>query len=494
MRPVPKKLQILFVTAEVAPFSKAGGLADVASALPKAITRLGRQATIITPLYGCIDRKKIKLIDVAKDIKIEANGIKETFTLQKAKLIKPSIEVYFVNHYRLFGRRKKIYTYFDDAYRFLIFDLAVLEAIKIMEKKFDIVHCHDWHSGLIPNFLKLKNYRSEKLKNLSTVYTIHNLAFQGRFDHWKVQKKNRDMGINLPCFSPRRIRWINFARRGIKYADVISTVSAQYAKEILTPGYGEGLHHILRKRKGRLFGIMNGIDYEVFNPAIDPHIKVNYDLKSLDKKLKNKIALQKEFRLPINKKVPIIGMASRITEQKGFDLIREIMPHILKLNLQLVLVGGATKEYGGYFRYISRRHPKYVSAHLKFSIPVASRIYAGADMFLMPSRYEPSGLGQMISLRYGTISIVRKTGGLAETITNFSPITRKGNGFVFDTYDETELLVAIVRALETYKNKPIWQKLIKKGMKESYSWKIPAERYIRLYKLAIKLNKRKRGK
>jgi starch synthase len=492
--PTAKKLDILYVSAEVAPFSKAGGLADVAFALPRAVKRLGHDVAIITPLYGCVDRKKARLQDLVKDIKIEINGIKETFTLQKAKLLKPEIEVFFINHYRLFGRRRKIYNYYDDAYRFLVFDLAVLEAIKIMEKKFDIVHCHDWHSGLIPNFLKLKNYRSDKLKNLSTIYTIHNLAFQGRFDHWRIQKKNRDVGSGLPCLAPRKIRWINFARRGLRYADAVSTVSAQYAKEILTPEYGEGLHLFLERHQSKIFGIMNGIDYEVFNPAIDPYIKVKYDIKSLAEKIKNKLALQKEFKLPVNEKIPIIGMASRITEQKGFDLIRGIMPHLLKLNLQLILVGGATKEYGEYFRYISRKYPKLIAAHLKFSVPIASRIYAGADFFLMPSRYEPSGLGQMISLRYGTIPIVRKTGGLAETITNFSPLTRKGNGFVFDTYDETELLVAIVRALETYKNKPIWQRLIKKGMKESYSWKIPAERYVRLYKLAIKLNKRRRRK
>jgi len=494
-----KKLNIAFVSGEVAPFSKTGGLGDVLYALPKAINNIKKavgKIVVFTPLYGCIDRKKYPMEDVRKDIKIKFNGKIYTFSLQKHQL--EGIDVFFINHYEFFGRRRKLYMYRDDNIRFMLFDLAVIESLKFLyrSQKFlaDVIHLHDWHSGLIPNYLKIKYKNSKIFKNCALVYTIHNLAFQGRFNHWHVAKKNKDKGEGLPPTAPRKIHWINFVRRAIKYADIISTVSENYAKEIVTPEFGEGLHHILKRREQekRLFGIINGVDYDVFNPALDKNLVVNYDIGSIHKKKDNKLVLQKEFHLPRNPKIPIIGIASRITEQKGFDLIKKIINHLVKMNLQIVIVGSGDKYYRRYLERWSRRYPKVIGAHLRFSEKIASRIYAGADMFLMPSRYEPCGLGQMISLRYGTIPIVRDTGGLTDTITNFSPITKKGNGFVFKTYDETKLLIAIVRAIETYKNKNLWEHLQRKAMHESFSWKLPAQGYLRLYRRAIKINREKK--
>jgi starch synthase len=307
---------------------------------------------------------------------------------------------------------------------------------------------------------------------------------------WEVKQKDQDDGKNgFPDFENKKaVDNINFAKRGIIYSDMVNTVSEQYAKEIMQKDFGQDLHSILLKRykEKKFYGIVNGIDYKEYNPKTDPGLKANYDYNSLDKKIINKKHLQEQFGLEVDENIPVIAMATRITEQKGFDLIIEIIDALLRLDMQLILVGNADSRYKKIFKKLSEKNPKKVAAHLEFETKKITRIYAGSDMFLMPSRFEPCGLGQMISLRYGSIPIVRETGGLSDTITDFNPETEKGNGFVFRTYDPNDLLVAIARALENYKHKDTWMKLVKNGMQESFSWEVPAKKYVILYRKSLR--------
>ncbi|MCK4891979.1 MAG: glycogen/starch synthase [Candidatus Pacebacteria bacterium] len=487
-----KALKILFVTTDLSPFSKAGGLGDVSCSLPKALLKAGLNIRIIMPRHGVIDEKKhnIKLIKDNLKVKIIKNT-EINFRIKKGNLTK-ELPVYFIDKFKYFGGRNKIYGYKDENQRFMFFNFAVFEAIRNMNNWVpDIIHCNDWHNGLIPYLLKTKFSKEEILKKTKTIFTIHNLTFQLGKNWWEIDKKEQDDGVSkLPDFKDRyKIDRINFAKRGILSADIINTVSEKYAEEIIQKKFGQDLYNILlvKHQEKRFFGIINGIDYKEYNPQTDPGLWINYDHNSLQKKVINKMKLQEDFGLEIDDDVPLIAMATRITEQKGFDLILEIIDALLRLNMQLILIGSADSDYKKIFKKLSKKNPKKVATHLKFETKKITRVYASSDMFLMPSRFEPCGLGQMISLRYGSIPIVRETGGLSDTITNYNPRTKNGNGFVFKTYDPQDLLVAIVRALETYKYKEDWRNLAKKGMQESFSWEVPAKKYNILYKKAINL-------
>ncbi len=492
---MPKQLKIASISAEIAPFAKAGGQADVARSLPKALHRLNHEVVAIMPLHGVIDVKKYNLKKYAENIpiKIDDKNVRHANFWQGELM--PGLPVFFVEHYHHFGKYKFIYGSQDDNRRFLFFSLAALKLLTLMNFKPDIVHCHEWHTGLIPYFLKKRFRNNSFFKDTATLFTIHNLAFQMGQDWWTVPPEKKDYGHSrLPLFSDKEaISCINFAKRAILYADVINTVSEQYAQEIITKEFGQDLHRILLNRKDRLFGIINGIDYFDFNPATDPGLHKNYDFNSLHKKEKNKHFLQKEFNLPETPGVPLIGMVSRITEQKGFDLIMEIIEPLMRQDLQLVLVGGGEKRYEKYFRKITKKYSKKVGSHLIFDTKKASQIYAGSDMFLMPSRFEPCGLGQLISLRYGSVPIVSAVGGLVDTVTDYNPKTKKGNGFVFKRYDSRDLLIAITRALETYKYDDSWHDLVVVGMHKSYSWEIPAKKYVKLYRLALRYSEGKKS-
>ena len=487
-----KPLKIVIVSSEVDPFSKTGGLADVARSLSKALKGLGHKIIVITPLYGTIDKKKHHLKQIFKDIEIEI----DSQTTLKASYwqgeLMNKLPIYFIDNGEYFSQKSYIYGSREENARFLFFDLAVIKLIELLNFMPDVIHCHDWHTGLIPYFIKKRLSQNPIFKKVASVFTIHNLSFQMGNSWWEVPQEKKDDGhSDLPSFGSKELKFINFARRGILYSDLVNTVSETYAEEILKAEFGQGLNRILRakNKKGRFFGIINGIDQADYNPATDPGLAANYTQKTLSKMIENKIFLQKKFNLPQNPDIPILGMVTRITEQKGFDLLIKIIDTLLRLNLQLVLVGGGNKHYEKFFRKLSKKNPKKVAAHLEFEAKYATQIYAGSDMFLMPSRFEPCGLGQLISLRYGSVPIVRATGGLLDTITDFNPKTGKGNGFVFKTYHPQDFLVAIVRGLETYKYKDVWQKLIKNGMKQSFSWEIPARKYVRLYRKAVKINK-----
>ncbi|MEA2097895.1 MAG: glycogen/starch synthase [Patescibacteria group bacterium] len=493
---MPKPLRILFVTTDLSPFCKAGGLGDVSRSLPKALSKIGHDVRIIMPCHGIIDEKKYKIKLVQDSLKVNiSKSIKINFRIKKGNLTK-ELPVCFVDKFKYFGGRNKLYGYKDENQRFMFFSFAVFEAIRNMDGWVpDIIHCNDWHNGLIPYLLKTKFFKEEIFKKTRTVFTIHNLTFQFGKDWWTINKKEQDDGISkLPDFKDNnKIDKVNFTKRGIISADIVNTVSEQYAEEVMQKKFGQDLDGILllRHQEKKFFGIINGIDYKEYNPQTDPGLWKNYDYNSLEKKVINKMKLQEEFGLEINDDIPVIAMVTRITEQKGFDLILEIINALIRLEMQLILIGNADSYYKKIFKKLSKKNPKKVATHLKFKTKKVTTVYAGSDMFLMPSRFEPCGLGQMISLRYGSVPIVRKTGGLSDTITNYNPQTKKGNGFVFKTYDPKDLLVAVTRALETYKYKKDWQVLTKKGMQESFSWEVPARKYILLYKKAINSKREK---
>lgn len=492
-----KSLKILFVTTDMAPFSKAGGLGDVSRSLPKAISKMGHDIRIMMPRHGVIDEKLNKIELATDNLKVRMKDKVEIDFRIKKGMLDSKLPVYFIDKYRFFGGRSKLYGYEDENQRYMFFSFAVLKALENIEGWTpDVIHCNDWQTGLIPYLLKAGFNKKEKLKKIKTIFTIHNLTFQMGLDWWKIDKKEQDDGVSeIPDFKDKhKIDRVNFMKRAILSSDIVNTVSEQYAKEITQEKFGQGLHDILaiKEAKKEFFGIMNGIDYKEYNPKTDGRIAENYDENDFEiKKPINKKRLQKEFGLEENENIPVVAMASRITEQKGFDLILEIINVLLRLKLQLAIVGSADPKYRKAFKKLARNNPKKVAAHLEFDKESITKVYAGSDMFLMPSRFEPCGLGQMISLRYGSIPVVRETGGLSDTITNYDPETGIGNGFVFKTYNPKALLVAMVRALENFKFRRSWHELVKKGMKESFSWEVPAQKYVMLYNKAIKRKENK---
>jgi len=480
--PKRKPLTIVFASAEIAPFSKTGGLGDVAGSLPPAIQEQGQSLHVFTPLHYVTDVKKHGLKRIKWRLPITIGDKKLFFNIWQGKL-NNNVPVYFIDHYDLFRKRHNLYGYPKDGnYRYYFFNKAILEAVKILKIKPRVIHCHDWHVGLIPNLIHSQEYGSY-FSNTATVITIHNILFQQAVHSQSLYQK--DNGLGLPKETIREIKKLNFLLRGILNADAISTVSQQYAEEIQTPAFGNGLEEHLYRRRKRLFGILNGIDYNHFDPRHDEHIAHKYHLSDLYKKRRNKSFLQDKLGLDVDDNVPIIGMATRITEQKGFELLFDIIDQLMTMHLQIAIVGSGDDEYEKLIAKYNKKYPKKIGVHLEFSESVASHIYAGSDMFLMPSRFEPCGLGQMIALRFGTIPIVHKVGGLAETIKDYNPSRKTGNGFTFTHYTSMDMLSAIIRALETFKYRDRWDKLMRSSMKQSYSWELPAEQYIKLYRFAI---------
>ncbi len=485
-----KKIRIAHLASEISPYSQTGGLADVVRSLPRALNRLGHQVIVISPFYKFIKKQNLPLEDLSQAVSLSFADYRFDFSFKKV-MSPDKYPVFFVVQEELFSSRNEIYNCPDNGLRFLFFNLACLELLKILKFSPDIIHCHDWHTGLAPYFLKTIYQKEPVFEKTAALFTIHNLFFQGAFDFWQVPQEKRDDGGDLSKMEEDKFKWVNFARRGIMFADLINTVSERYAKEILTPEFGCGLDNLLQKRKEKLYGIINGIDYKVFNPNFDSEIYVNYDFDSFERKVENKIAFQQEFGLLTDKRIPLIGLAHRLSEQKGFDLLLKILDNFLKLNLQIAIVGTGEEEYVETLKNFRKRHPKKFVFITPFKEDWARKIYAASDVYLLPSRFEPCGLSQIVSLRYGSIPIVRAIGGLGETISNYNPETGRGNGFIFHHYEEKELLMAIVRALENYKRKSAWQKLAKRAMRETYSWNLPAKRYIALYKKAVKIHNTK---
>ena len=468
-------MKILFASAEAYPLAKVGGLGDVAGSLPKALRDLGHDVRIVMPRYATI---------AASDKGLGTFSVAIGGADHEARLRTSNIEdvpVYLVDFTPLFDR-PKVYEYPDDGQRFAFFGRAILDLLPVAGWWPDIVHLNDWHSALAAAYLKTTFSGDARYRTIGCVITIHNLQHQGLF--------GRDLfewtGLPAETWNPEGVEFygkMNFLKAGIVYADKVTTVSPTYAAEIQTPEYGYNLDGLLRSRTGKLSGILNGIDYAVWNPAKDPNIAATYTKSTLDRKTENKASLQKEVGLPASPPAPLIGIVSRVTEQKGFSLLIPAIPDILRLGAQIVLLGTGEKVYEEPLERLSATKTGVV-AYLKYDEVLAHRIYAGSDFFLMPSKFEPCGLGQMISLRYGTTPIVRATGGLSDTVGDVAADPKGGNGFLFSKFSGPELLDAISRAVAFYRKGRGWRALQQRAMATDLSWAASARAYAAVYTAA----------
>ncbi|HEX9412458.1 MAG TPA: glycogen synthase GlgA [Ktedonobacterales bacterium] len=480
-------LRVLFVAAEGVPYVKTGGLADVIGALPKALHRLGHDVRVILPRYASVNPSRWQLGPVLDQLAVPMQDDLETVSVLGGRM-PGDIPVYFVDAPRYF-QRENLYGYVDDGERFILFCRAALELVRRLGWKPDIVHCHDWHTAIVPNWARTLYRDDPLLRDAATVFTIHNLAFQGIFGYRILEVAGvAEQGFIYPAVA-ELANVVDLMGRGIIFADTVSTVSPRYAQEILTPQFGERLDPVLRERRDRLYGILNGIDAEEFNPASDRHIAAHFDAFSLEQRVANKAALQEHMHLPIEPRVPVMGMISRLTDQKGFDLLDQVLIPLIEQGVQLVVTGTGDQHYHQMFQRLAARYPGQVAIHLTFNSEISQRIYAGSDMFLMPSRFEPCGISQMLAMRYGSIPIVHRTGGLADTVQEFDSDTDGGNGFSFEPYDPFHLFAAIVRALTVYQFEDVWHRLMLRAMLADYSWDASAEQYVALYRRAQELQR-----
>jgi len=476
-------LRILILAAEIVPFAKVGGLADVVGALPKSLAELGHDVRLAMPRYGQVDPERFKLNTVLDAVTVNMTNFHVQVSVRQGA-IGDAVPVYMIDAPRYF-ERENIYGYTDDGERFILFCRAALEAMRALDWSPDVIHCNDWHTGIVPNWLHTIYHEDPFYATSATVYTIHNLAYQGIFGYRILEVAGvADHGFLYPQI-PELANVVDLMGRGILFADAVTTVSERYAQEILTPNFGEKLDHLLRSRHERLFGILNGIDYQEMNPATDRYIHTPFDADSLDKRAENKRALQEQAHLPVRSDVPLLAMISRLANQKGFDLLAQIAQPLLAQSVQFVVLGIGDQHYHEMFQNLAARYPEQVAIFLTFNTELAQRIYAGSDMFLMPSRFEPCGLGQLIAMRYGSVPIVRSVGGLADTVQEYDPHTGEGNGFTFTNYDPWELFAAIVRALEVYRFTDIWRTLQQRGMAADHSWQASARRYVEVYRNAM---------
>ncbi len=480
-------MKILFLAAEVAPFVKVGGLADVIGSLPLALAALGHDVRVAMPRYASVDPSHYGLeqatpyFDVPLGLGATAAAVFEGKLPTKAG--GPNVPVYFIQNQHHF-ERPKVYGYEDDNDRFAVFCRAALLMLPRLDWRPDVVHAHDWHTALAINYLKTIYKWDTYLGGVKTAFTIHNLAYQGIFPQsWLKQANLDEYGL---VFGDK-YDVVNVMGRGIAYADAVSTVSPTYATQILTPEYGENLDWLLNYRWGHLWGILNGIDYDIFNPATDRYLAKNFDQDSIEARPVNKKNLQEAKGLRVDDRTPIIGMVTRLADQKGLDLLTQTITALMERNVQMVVLGTGEYYYHQLLWDLSQRYPGQFAVELAFDAALAQKIYAGSDFFMMPSQFEPCGLGQMIAMRYGSLPIVRHTGGLADTVQEYDWITDSGNGFLFGPYEPSHLLSAVDRALDIY-NQPIqMQKLIRVNMAKDFSWQNSARQYLDFYQAELGL-------
>lgn len=484
-----KPLKLLFVASEAYPYAWIGGLGMAVYYLSRAFKKIGIDCRIFIPKYGFIDEKKYHLETAKLALKVPTDEqVKEKKVLicnvKKFSPVKSEPIVYFLENREYYEKRANVYGYSDDPVRFVLLSRGVLEFLRHSDWVPDIINCADWHTGALPNYLKTTYSRDPVLNKIKTVFSVHNLYHQGVFDHHFVSELDLDDGKSgIASFFSERLSKQNFIKRGLIYADIVNTVSETYSQEIRTKEYGEGLEDLLKELRTKIFGILNGLDYENVNPADDKLIPVNFSISNLEKRVLNKKHLQKEFNLEVARDIPILGMVGRLDEQKGIDLFFPILENLLyEYNLQFIIVGGGEPKYRTFFEEIAKKFPKKVGCHLMSDLALARHVFAGSDMFLAPSKFEPCGITQMEAMRYGSIPIVRKTGGLADTVEDFNLQDNSGTGFVFKKFHSLSLFGAIIRALENFKNKKAWQELIKRAMKADFSWETSAKKYLDLYK------------
>jgi len=487
------KLKILLASAEISPLAKVGGLADVAGALPKALFNLGIDIRLVMPKYGSIDTDKFPAKRIADNIVVPFRDVDEKINIYETKLPDSEVPLYLIDNFRYLGKNG---VYFEtektpggpdrEAERFTFFTRSSLEFFKVLSWYPDIIHCQDWHVSLLPILLDIQSRHNMQLEKIKTLLTIHNLEYQGWLKQAVVFNALEINEKDYPTLHIAKDGHTNCLQQGILSADFLNTVSPAYAKEILTSEYGAGLEKDLQKRKNDLVGILNGIDVEKFNPATDPSIACQFTADDLSGKEKCKEDLQKMCGLETNKKIPILGIVTRLVDQKGIDLIYEISDELAKENMQFILLGTGSPALEKKMADFAYKYPQKVQSRLTFDAKFAQQIYAGSDIFLMPSRFEPCGLGQMIAMRYGAVPIARATGGLKDTVKHYDPATDQGSGFIFEKFTGQAFLKEIKQALALYQTPEKWYDMVKRIMQTDFSWNASAKKYLNLYQNLLK--------
>ena len=474
--------RILFAASEGVPFIKTGGLADVVGSLPKCIDKRYFDVRVILPKYSCMKQEMKDKLKYRAHFYMDFNWKNVYVGILEAEV--DGVQYYFIDNEDYFTDFKP---YGENALweieKFAFFSKAVLSALPMLDFRPDVIHCHDWQTGLIPVYLNERFQGNEFFRGIKTVMTIHNLKFQGK---WNIKDVMSITGLPEYYFTSDKLeayKDANLLKGGLVFADAITTVSNTYAEEIKTDFYGEGLNGLLCARSGDLRGIVNGIDYDEFNPDTDAYITTHYNVDNFRKmKIKNKRELQEELGLDHNDKAMLIGIVSRLTDQKGFDLIAYVMDELCQDNIQLVILGTGEERYENMFRHFDWKYNGKVSANIYYSEALSHKIYASCDAFLMPSLFEPCGLSQLMSLRYGTVPIVRETGGLKDTVWSYNEFEGTGTGFSFTNYNAHEMLAAIRYAERIYYDqKRDWNKIVERGMKADFSWNVSAKKYQEMY-------------
>jgi starch synthase len=472
---------VLFVGSEMWPYASAGGMSRVLYYLPQALTKLGVDARVFIPKYGKMDQTKFKLKKVYDQLHVPLGDEhdKNDIICNVLTNQQPGGPVtYFLENQEYYELRANVYGYSDDHIRWGVLQKGMWEFLHEGNWIPDIIHCNDWHTGLVANFFDSQYRKEEKLESVKTVFTIHNLIYQAPFDHRFMAEQDKDMGLSpVPGLMSAKFGKLNSMRRGIIYSDLITAVSPTYVSEILTEEYGEGLDSLLLENKSKLIGIINGLDYGDYNPRTDTNLEQNYKKGEWISRAMNKSALQKQFALEVRDDIPMYGISYRLTPQKGLDLIIETIETIMEeFEAQLVVNGDGDDKYKEYFFNLAKKYPKQVAVNLQFNEKLPRLIFAGADFLLHPSKFEPCGIVQMEAMAYGCVPIVRKVGGLADTVTDGE------NGFVFTKFEANALLVTLARSAEVFKHKEVINKMRTTCMNEDFSWKVSAEKYLRSYK------------
>ena len=484
-------MKIAVAASEVAPFAKTGGLADVIGALPKALHDLGCEVKVFMPKYSTIDEARYDLHYEygIGELPIRVGGIPWSVHVQRSRLPGSSVDIYFIDSPHFFHRGNIYTSDWDEAGRFILLSKAVIEVLQRMQWTPDVIHCNDWQTALVPLLIK-ENYEWDRFfDETATLLSIHNIGYQGLFSPSALAAAEIRGDLFYPGGPVEKDGVACFLKAGILYAEIVSTVSETYAREILTPQYGAGMEDILRMRENDLYGVLNGIDVNEWNPETDRHLPFRYSSANLEGKLKNKLFLLQKVGTPFDQEIPTIGIVSRLAPQKGFDVVADSLPDLLRMDAQWVILGSGEERYESMFQALQRSYPHKVWNYVGFNNELAHLIEGSADMFLMPSHYEPCGLNQMYSLRYGTVPIVRKTGGLADTVWDWDELQSHGrddgNGFSFVDATPYALSTTVHRALQAFKHKKIWAKIQQNGMKRDFSWKTSAAKYVELYNKAI---------
>jgi len=476
-------LRVLFVASEGVPFAKTGGLADVVGALPLALKELGVDVRILMPYYGAVKQGNIPTAPVAENLDVHT-GL-GTISCDIMAPTQGDHPFYFVARDEFFERSQLYGTpqgdYFDNLERFAFFSAAVLPFCQALDFQPHLIHCHDWQASLVPVYLRCRWWGEPLLAGARTLLTIHNLAYQGLFPKEKFPL----LGLDWSLFSINGLEFydkINLLKGGIVFADAITTVSHRYSIEIQTPEFGYGLEGVLKSRAGSLFGILNGVDYKDWNPETDPLIHANYSLADPKGKAKDKAGLMEAFGLSKNlAQAPLLGIISRLADQKGFDLVEAVLPQLMARDVMVVILGTGEEKYHRWLAGEAKKYPGKLGVKIAFDNALAHLIEAGSDMFLMPSRFEPCGLNQMYSLKYGTIPVVRATGGLADTVTQVGHVTGAGTGFLFEDYSPEAFLKCIYTALAAFEDKRLWRRIMQNAMSQDFSWNKSARAYLDLY-------------